>query len=154
MAKTALTEFIGKALSEDNAGTEITGASAAARGTAATGRPNTFQNDGRKRLRVTNSNAAAAATTAYVTVRSKVKSDQGFYNHVVIEAAKNKTFVAGPFPRSRFGAEVELYYTSDAPDRNIEGDGTNGFKATGTLADLGTELTSAEAAELTVEVLG
>lgn len=153
MAKTALTTTDTPELSADSAGIAPTSATAA-RGTGATGRPNTFRNTGRTHLRITNSNQTAAATNAYVTVRSREKSNQGKWNHPVINVPKNATRIAGPFPVGRFGATAELYYTSNAPTEGIKGDGANGFKEDGTLADLGTELTATQAGELTVEVLG
>ena len=152
MAKTAITVTAGKALSETDAGSAPISATAA-RGSGATGRPHVFPNNGRTILRFTNSNQSAAATPAYVTVRSRAKSNQGFYNHAVVLVPKNTSRVAGPFPPGRFGGEVELYFTSDDPDERIAGDGNNGFKETGTLADLGTELSPQQAAELSIEAI-
>ena len=153
MAKTALTVVRPRAFSEDNAASPRVTARAAPIGSA--NRPGVFPSGDRVMVRIAVSNDTAAPTNCYVVARSRRQSDQGFYNHVVGLVAKNHTRILGPFPPQRFGDEVELYFTSDAPDTRIDGgpdQPTNGFRESGTLATLGTELSTTQAAQVSLEV--
>lgn len=95
-----------------------------------------FPNDGNVRVQITVSNQASAPATAYVVFDSQTTCSQGHTHDIVASVAKNSTEVVGRFPPNRFNDEsdeVAMTYFSDAA--------------------LTTQLTTAQAAEVTLTLL-